>query len=245
MPCAEMIAIPAGPFWMGCDAQHDPACRPEELPYHEVTLDAFEIDRCEVDAASYAACVDAGACPFNEVEGLANCSHIAGGQGDLPVNCVTWSAAADYCAWAGKRLPTEAQWEKAARGTDERIYPWGDDAPGCELAVMNEEGLAGCDEGRASPAGSRPAGASPYGLFDMAGNVAEWVADDYAADYYAESPAQNPTGPQPVAAAAKVTRGGGWTSELASGALRSAARGALPQDSPASASESVGFRCVR
>jgi len=239
--CDEMVLVPAGPFWMGCNEAVDSQCLADELPYHEVTLDAFEIDRCEVDVLHYEACMEAGICTYNGLIGnFVNCWLGTSSYDELPVNCVTWENAAAYCEWVGKRLPTEAEWEKAARGTDGRLYPWGDDTPTCDLAVMNDdEGISGCDEARPSPPGSKPAGASPYGAFDMAGNILEWVVDDYASDYYANSPLENPTGPTPAAGARKVARGGVFSDNIVSGMLRSSVRRAFDETNDA-----TGFRCA-
>jgi len=189
-PPEGMVAVPAGSFWMGCNDEIDTNCEDNEFPYHEVFLSAFAIGRTEVTAAAYADCVEAGACssphPMNPFGSVCDA-----GSGDLPATCIDWFQARDYCEWIGGQLPTEAQWEKAARGTDGRLYPWGDDPATC--AHVN---MANCMMTDAViEVGSKPAGASPYGALDMAGNVFEWVADWYSASYYVESPAIDPLGP--------------------------------------------------
>jgi formylglycine-generating enzyme required for sulfatase activity len=191
-----MVSVPAGAFTMGC-ATADTACRADELPAHSVTLSAFEIDKTEVTQEAYTACVGAGKCtpPL--------CAWDCG-QTTYPANCVDWAQAKAYCAWAGKRLPTEAEWEKAARGTDGRIYPWGNDSADC--THMNMDGCVG----HVVAVGSYPAGNSPYGAEDMGGNVVEMVADWYDAAYYATSPATDPTGPS--SGTTYVGRGGGFKS---------------------------------
>lgn len=130
------------------------------------------------------------------------CTYEAGDKSDHPVNCVDWDQAVAYCQWEGKRLPTEAEWEKAARGTDGRIYPWGNTAPDCNRAQYGKCG------GQTVSVGTKPAGSSPYGVLDMAGNVDEWVADWYDSDYYAQSPSENPKGPS--SGQHRGARGGNW-----------------------------------
>jgi formylglycine-generating enzyme required for sulfatase activity len=180
---AVMVYVPAGEFLMG-SSDDDPDAAPDEKPQHTVYLDAFWIDKTEVTNAQYRKCVEAGAC--EEPRCWDDDRYSAP---DQPVVCVTREAAQAYAVWAGGRLPTEAQWEKAARGTDGRIYPWGDSALDCTKANCGR-----CAEGPL-PVGSHPDGASPYGVLDMAGNVWEWVADWYAEDYYSRSPDRNPQGP--------------------------------------------------
>jgi eukaryotic-like serine/threonine-protein kinase len=159
-----LLYVPEGEFLMG-SADSDPDATPQEKPQHTVSLDAFWIDQTEVTGAMYARCVAGGKCkPRWCLSGPEFDQH--------PAVCVDWFNAKAYCEWAGRRLPTEAEWEKAARGTDDRLYPWGNEPATCELAVMNDGSGNGCGGGSASTrVGSKPKGASPYGALDMAGNV--------------------------------------------------------------------------
>jgi formylglycine-generating enzyme required for sulfatase activity len=227
-----MVAVGAGAFMMGCNARVDAACEADERPYHAVALAAFAIDRTEVTQADWERCRRAGACgaPTAAYDPVATRAH--------PVTNITWDDAARFCRWAGKRLPTEAEWEKAARGTDGRRYPWGDAFPDCALATLDICGFV------TDPAGTHPRGASPYGALDMAGNVAEWVADWYAADWYAHSPPANPRGPAPGPFDATLTdhvrRGGDVTMRAAD--VRASNR---VGSYPAPAYYNLGLRCAR
>jgi len=219
---AEMVYVPAGEFTMGSDEGDS-----DEQPVHTVYLDAFWIDKYEVTNAQYQKCVEAGACDTPEVTTDYNNVDYA----QHPVVHVDWNEVNDYCQWVGKRLPTEAEWEKAARGTDGRTYPWGEGID-CEHAQYK-----GCGEGSV-PVGSRPKGASPYGALDMAGNVWEWVADWYGEDYYSQSPARNPPGPD--SGEMRMLRGGSWQH------FPSAARCARRNRAyPKRKHLSWGFRCAR
>ena len=171
-----MVFVPEGPFRMGCDPDLEAPCNEggwRDVPQHEVWLSAFWIDRLETTVAEYKACVQAGGCPAVE-DGNTN------NKPEMPIRYTNWFAAEAYCAWKGKRLPTEAQWEKAARGTDGRKYPWGNEEPTCELARYGKDvdgGECPTEDVTTAPPGSFPLGASPYGALDMAGNVGEWVQD--------------------------------------------------------------------
>ncbi len=191
-PAEDMVAVPGGPFMMGCNEEVDDQCNDDEYPYHEVLLSSFAIDRNEVTADAYAACVDAGECPAPATFIELYQSDCPNSSGDQPVVCVDWFSARDYCEWLGRRLPTEAEWEKAARGPDGRRYPWGNRAATCADANLDS---SACGAAGFLPVGSKPAGASPYGALDMAGNAFEWVADWYEAAYYVGSPMQDPQGP--------------------------------------------------
>jgi formylglycine-generating enzyme required for sulfatase activity len=232
---AEMVYVPAGEFTMGSDEGGS-----DEQPVHTVYQDAFWIDKYEVTNAQYRACVEAGAC--DEPSDIAY--YAANYYAQHPVVYVRWPQAEAYCQWAGKRLPTEAEWEKAARGTDGRTYPWGNTFDGSKLNFCDKNcsffwNDASVDDGYAftAPVGSYPAGVSPYGALDMAGNVWEWVADWYDPGYYSQSSGRNPHGPG--SGVERVLRGGSWssTAPYVRGATRHWAYSVHP--------DFVGFRCAR
>jgi len=223
-PRPGMIYVPAGPFMMGC-APTDDMCDDSERPYHEVQLSAFEIDETEVTIGAYAECVDDQVCEPDA------CQWVTGRDEDVPIACVVWASAETFCSWAGKRLPTEAEWEKAARGTDERIFPWGNE-PDVSRAVFSAPAPL--------PVGSKPEGDSPYGVKDMAGNIAEWVADWWQYYYYEEpGPWVDPQGPPD--GLARCNRGGSYAT-AAIELLRTASR---RSESPTIPQDNLGFRCAR
>ena len=212
----------------------------EEKPVHEVDVSGFFIDKYEVTVDEYKRCVGAGGCsiPQDTHDDYKDYNYGASGRGKHPVNGVNWNQAKAYCAWAGKRLPTEAEWEKAARGTDGRKYPWGNEEPSCALAVMSVEGGDGCGEARTWEVGSKPAGASPYGAHDMVGNVWEWTVDGYDRSHHGSSPTRDPKGP--TQGSDRVIRGGGWV--FTGAILRAADRVGY---TPSYTAVFLGFRCVR
>ena len=227
-----MKLVASGSFWMGCNSAVDSNCDSNESPYHEVTLSGYYMDKTEVTVDAYGECVTAGSCTAPSTGG--SCNWGVSGRDNHPVNCVNWTQAGAYCAWAGKRLPTEAEWEKAARGTDGRKYPWGNETATCEYAVMY-----GCPGDTLDVCSNSPAGDSPYGLCDMAGNVWEWVSDWYGSGYYTNSPASNPTGP--VSGSYRVVRGGSFDYG-GDDALRASNRSG---DLPSYDYVFLGFRCAR
>lgn len=228
-PCSStvdgMVCVPGGEFTMGSSSGLG-----NELPVHTPCLSPFLIMTTEVTQGEYGACVDAGACTPPETAEYCNWGEE--GREDHPVNCVTHNQSDSYCTWAGLRLPSEAEWEKAARGTDERRYPWGDEPPNCSLAVYE------CANVGTDVVGSRPAGASPYGVWDMAGNVGEWVNDFYQ-DSYDPGEDVDPVGPS--SGSEKVARGGSWgTDEVG---MRTTTRGhAAP--SAEGDNSGTGVRCA-
>jgi len=227
-----MVVVPAGPFLMG---NPEGQGRQDEWPQRSVHVDGFAIDSVEVTNARYLTFVEATGHrhppnPYGDGVLMS-----AAGIENMPVVQVNWHDAADYCQWAGKRLPTEAEWEKAARGTDGRVYPWGNE-PSSPTRVNYEREW---DDGKALRAvGTTPEGRSPYGVHDMAGNAREWTQDWYAPDYYKRAPDRNPVGPEK--GVLKVIRGGSWRSPQADITAASRGRGGF-----ALRTHGTGFRCVR
>lgn len=264
-PATERL-IPAGPFTRGRDDSE-----PDQRPAREITLSAYCMDVTEVTNADFVVFLEeeraagrdnvtAAGDPLYDLyddddevpERLAQADDgswsISDGYDDHPVTEVYWWSGDAYCAARGGRLPTEAEWEKAARGTDDRLFPWGDADVSCDLANLRpgREGAGGPAPcvGDTTPVGSYPDGAGPYGLLDQAGNVAEWVHDWYRADYYADSPDADPMGPDSGASGMfdepRISRGGAFPS----GDVfhRVSQRYIEPDDAT---SNGVGFRCAR
>lgn len=221
----EMIHIPAGEFAMGNAFGED-----DERPVRTVELAAYEIDRTEVTVRSYAACVAAGACSAAGEDSYCNWAKRTA-RGDHPINCVSWDDATAFCGWAGKRLPSESEWEFAARGSEAERYPWGSaeprgqacwDGPGSDLLSGSRHGTCAV--------GSHASGKSPFGAVDMAGNVLEWTSAFYSDSYTADPSTTH-----------RVNRGGSWITYEPND-LRASLRFRMK---PARRDFTVGFRCVR
>ena len=225
----RLIYIPAGEFLMG-SSKYDRDLETNEVPQHSVTLDAYWISRTQVTNAMYNQCVAAGACVYSASHEI-NPRYLDPAYSDHPVVYVTWQSAVNYCTWSGGRLPTEAEWEKAARGTDGQKFPWGNDSAAAELAN------AGNVIGDTTPTGQYPDGASPYGVLDMGGNVREWVWDWYDPYYYQYALENNPAGP--AEGEKKVLKGASFSDIYRF--TRPANR--LAHD-PTSPGANRGFRCV-
>ncbi len=226
----EMVSIPAGKFWMGCNETIDKNCDDDEKPGHEVFLDAYSIDQYEVTVAEYRQCVEAKGKGCTPPGTDSSCNWGESDRDKHPVNCVDWAQARAYGQWAGKRLPTEAEWEKAARGDkDQRIYPWG-----------NEWDANKANAGRSGtvPVGSHTIGVSPYKVDDMTGNVFEWVQDWYDQAYYKRGVTQNPKGPD--TGIARSVRGGSWFDLPRSSRVSDRLGG-----HPGNRGGFVGFRCAQ
>jgi serine/threonine-protein kinase len=227
-----LVYIPAGTFQMGSESG-----AADERPVHWVTLSAFWMDQTEVTNAMYALCVAAGDCsPPGHTSSYTRGSYYGNSSyADYPVIYVDWYQASAYCAWAGRRLPTEAEWEYAARGGLERAaYPWGDESPVCTTGAENGAQYWDCSPDDTIAVGSfSPNG---YGLYDMAGNVAEWAADWYGP--YSSAAAENPSGP--ASGVGRVLRGGSWDDN--GNSLRVSFRSWYY---PVSSNSNGGFRCAR
>lgn len=216
---STMVLIPAGEFTMGSDDYRD-----NGKPIHTVYLDTFYIEKYEVTVRQYR--------KFAQATGRNMPDQPGWNEGDnYPVVNITWYDGSAYAIWSGKRLPTEAEWEKAARGTDERKYPWGDtwDPSKCN----SSDGYA-----NTTPVGSFPQGASPYGVMDMAGNVWEWCADWYDKNYYSQSSNNNPKGPS--SGSSRGLRGGSWY-----GAQDNCRASSRNCGRPQGWGRNIGLRCVR
>ncbi|MDE3089330.1 MAG: SUMF1/EgtB/PvdO family nonheme iron enzyme [Chloroflexota bacterium] len=231
---APMMFVPAGEFRMGSsDADKD--AQDNEKPQHVVSLDAFWMDKFSITNAQYEKCADAGKCAPPEDTGSRRRSSYYGDPqfDDYPVIYVSWADAKQFCESADKRLPTEAEWEKAARGTEAFFYPWGNAWDQTKVYDWSSN-PKGSDT---LQVGSFPAGASPYDVMDMAANVSEWVADWYADDYYSQAPSHNPQGPS--SGDEKVLRGSAWYAARTS--FRTANR---DRAAPTLQSDHIGFRCA-
>lgn len=222
-----MVFIPAGEFAMGSDRGQD-----DEQPVHRVSIKAFYLDAQEVTVSRYAEFLTTQKPdpPFKWNEAT------SGSYEHKPVIGVNWYDARDYCRWVGKRLPTEAEWELAARGTEGRIYPWGSAHPTKGHANAGQSKWRGYDT--LTNVGQFELGKTPNGVYDLAGNLWEWVADWYDATYYQFSPRESPSGPSkgPL----RVLRGGAWNND--SKAIRSANRAGYAPDARRN---DVGFRCAK
>ncbi len=222
-----MVLVPEGDFEMGSEAEDD------EQPVHTVYLDAFYMDKYEVTNYSYSECVTAGRCaPPQQTFSNSHINYYDNSEFFYyPVIYVTWNQAVVYCRWREGLLPTEAQWEKAARGTDARMYPWG------EGFDCNKANYGNC-VGDTTNVGHYEDGQSPYGIYDLAGNVGEWTSDWYVETYYKNSPSINPLGP--AFGRYRIARGGSWNYSV--GILRASDRGF---ENPDVGNNYTGFRCVK
>lgn len=224
--------VDAGSVWRGC-LDGDGECDSDEQPGGMIEVSAFFMDIYEATVDEYGACVDASACV--EPADTGECNYHLSGRASYPVNCLSYDMATAYCEWKGMRLPTEAEWERAARGDALTQYPWGDDAPTCTTAIINECGGAMTEVGEAVD------GVSPFGMYDMIGNVSEWVGDYYADDYYEASAGEaDPEGPD--SGSQRVIKGSAFTVPADFPAQRISNRNA---EAPDAELRIYGVRCAR
>lgn len=232
-----LVLVPSGEFVMGYNFVVHPVFtdRIDAIPEHKVYLDSFYIDKTEVTNGMYALCVRAGRCTPPSITSSNRYTNYYGSSqyNNYPVIYIRWNDANVYCQWAGRRLPTEAEWEKAARGTDGRAYPWGNAFPTSILLNFN------FNIGDTTPVDDYSIGASPYGVLNMAGNVWEWVADWYNENYYASSPSRNPQGPS--SGQVRSIRGGGYGNTVTA-EVRTTYRGGV---NPNNGNPATGFRCAK
>ncbi len=245
----DMVLVAAGKTWVGCTAT-EKECSPAEQPQHLVSLPAFFVDRFEVTVAHYKACFETKKCTV-PANAPATCNLGDSQRAKHPINCLSWAAAEAYCASIGKRLPTEAEFEMAARGPcanpdanacklELKPFPWGLKLANCGTTWMKDavKAVDGCNTGATAAVGYKPGDVSPTGVRDLGGNVSEWVKDTYDAGYYAKSPTDSPT--NNAAGTQKVARGGNFTS------IASETRSARRQGLESSGTyPTVGFRCAK
>ncbi len=231
----EMVVIPAGTFTTGTDAS---AADRQQKPEHRVFLNTFAIDRTEVTVSNYKKCIAAGVCPkikSGDPPYMSDAEWFATFKDDQPIREVSWHDANRYCTWVGKRLPTEAEWEKAARGPKGYINPWGNRAFRKGDAAVAGSGY--------SKVGSFPHDVSGYGVADMAGSVMEWVADWYSIDAYRNSAESNPQGPS--TGTSRVVRGASWQTGVKGERRNSFFATTRFGDPPEAVSDVIGFRCAK
>jgi formylglycine-generating enzyme required for sulfatase activity len=227
---APMVLVPGGEFWMGLPEGEG---LDDEQPRHKVFLDIYYIDKYEVTSGRYAKFLS-----FTGWEKPLNWDKVKfPDDANRPVVGVTWSDADAYCRITGRRLPTEAEWERAARGENERKFPWGDSRPKPSQALFGQMTQFSYDI--LKPVGSYTSGEGPYGAFDQAGNVAEWVQDWYDGEYYREGPEKNPPGPK--TGQYKMIRGGSW-SDMPIYLMSASRTSKLPPDTR---NAFIGFRCAQ
>jgi serine/threonine protein kinase len=247
-----MVLVPGGTFVMGA-GEADTEAQADEKPAHSVTVDSFYLDQYEVNVSQYAAFLNSLGSYVQQCYGFtcvwtlfeSSFTYLTQntdetfaarpGFDEYPVNYVSWYGAAAYCEWVGARLPSEAEWEYAARGSEGYLYPWGDEAPSDTLALFGRTALADLQ-----PVTHFPDGVTPLEIYALSGTMWEWTNDWYDAEYYATSPELNPTGPETVTTAGRVLRGGGWRSP----ALDLRATNRQPMR-PATFERDIGFRCGR
>ncbi len=230
-PFSQMVLVPAGEFLRGSPPGEG---ADDKHPQKRVYVNAFNMDKYEVTTARYAEFLRARGREKQEDWDQVDLSR----HGNLPVVGIDWHDAEAYCEWAEKWLPTEAEWEKAARGTDGGTYPWGNESPSARLANYGKEWSDNFYSDRLKSVDSYDAGKSPYGVHHMAGNAWEWVGDWWDSEYYATSPARNPKGPSN--GEYKVLRGGSWGNDP--GGLRSADRDGT---TPSGRYALFGVRCAQ
>ncbi|MBU1536851.1 SUMF1/EgtB/PvdO family nonheme iron enzyme, partial [Myxococcota bacterium] len=253
-PAKKPVSIPEGYKKMKnirgsdlCFFMGDEKGEEAEKPAHMVCLSPYAMDRTEVTVAHYAKCVDAGKCSVpkesDDKSEQHNCNWGKKDRASHPVNCVDWNQANNYCQWAKKRLPTEAEWEFAARGKNRNtLFPWGEKSGDCKLSIVWDDGsnMSGCGKGGTWPVGSRPKGASSFGIHDLVGNVWEWVADFYDPGYYksvASSMVRDPKGPAKPTAS-RVLRGGAFNTNAVKATFRAGKVENVRMTH-------IGFRCAR
>ena len=245
------VTIPAGSFKMGCSKDMEGSCPEDTVPVHDVSLSSYTMDKFEVSVELYELCIAENVCTNDDpekphyrtsAESNNKCNIGNSNRKNHPANCVTWYGAKAYCEWLGKRLPTEAEWENAAKSGKVQIYPWGNDPKAsCDNTVMLS-GASGCGSNYTFPTGSKSAGVSSHGIYDLSGNVAEYTEDWYEKKFYSteEASKADTQGPaEPEKDKFKVIRGGSYI--YGESHTRASFRAAAKLDDPAI---DFGFRCV-